>query len=189
MKKYNDVSYQELFREYLTEKDVFLEELILQSNKLNSINESTVNTVRCQTIKTDEGVRIPWCFAKLGRAGFFIDNGGAGGLLASIDVKTGIIESDAVDELGQRYSVHPDSGITIRGFKYPDWDQLISICTEMALQVKSAKWIGWDMAHTESGWVVVEGNSVTEVIGPQSTQKRGIKQLLDSYLRRTKVLF
>ena len=29
------------------------------------------------------------------------------------------------------------------------------------------KFIGWDMAYSENGWVVVEGNGLSEAIGMQ----------------------
>ena len=179
-----------LFDEYVTNGNVILEEKIKQSGELNVINQSTVNTVRCLTLVTKHGVIVPWCFGKLGRAGFFIDNGAAGGLLAGIDVQTGTILPDSCcDEFGNRYKTHPDNGLEIEGFRYPEWDEMIRICKEMATVVPGARWIGWDMAHTEKGWVVVEGNSVTEVIGPQSTLQRGIRKEFDDYLRDVQTVF
>ena len=35
--------------------------------------------------------------------------------------------------------------------------------------------IGWDLAHTDNGWVIVEGNHFGQFVGPQSTRGCGIK--------------
>lgn len=173
-----------LFENLVKQKNVILEERIVQSHRMSLINNSTVNTVRCFTLYTRMGVVIPWCWGKLGRAGYFVDNAAAGGLLAGIDVETGkIIDNSVCDEFGQTYKKHPDSGLNLSEFIYPDWNMMKQLCVEMAKLVPSARWIGWDMAHTENGWVVVEGNSVSEVIGPQSTLKRGIKKEFDVLLK------
>ena len=185
----NGKNERELFEAIVSEGDVLLEERIAQSKALCAINASTVNTVRVQTMRTRDGIEIVWTFAKLGRAGFFIDNGAAGGLLAGIDMKTGIMNTDAVDEFGHQYKTHPDSGLVIKGFAYPDWEALISMCREMSASLPDAKWIGWDVAHTEKGWVVVEGNGVTETIGPQSVYQTGVRRKLDELAKRTESLF
>lgn len=183
-----------LFEKYLDEikitgEKIILEELVHQSDIMSKFNSSSVNTIRCVTLKTKEGVVVPFCFMKVGRNGSFVDNGGAGGLLIGVDEETGILNTDAVDECGKRYERHPDTDIKFEGQKLPEWGQMISICIEMAEMIDSVKWIGWDMAHTDKGWVVIEGNHATEVIGPQATSSVGIRECLEDYLKYTKVLF
>ena len=157
----NGKNERELFEAIVSEGDVLLEERIAQSKALCAINASTVNTVRVQTMRTRDG----------------------------IDMKTGIMNTDAVDEFGHQYKTHPDSGLVIKGFAYPDWEALISMCREMSASLPDAKWIGWDAAHTENGWVVVEGNGVTETIGPQSVYQTGVRRKLDELAKRTESLF
>ena len=45
-------------------------------------------------------------------------------------------------------------------------------------------YLSWDLAYTDSGWVVIEVNEVGQFIGPQMTMKKGIKKELWSYLER-----
>ena len=178
---------QSLFRRFIAEikrtnEAIILEELVVQHERLSCLNASSVNTVRCITLKTKNSIVVPFCFMKIGRNGSFIDNGGAGGLLVGIDEKKGILNTDAIDEFGIVYKQHPDSNIIFKGYKLPAWKQLISICTRMADDCKSANWIGWDMAYTNQGWLVIEGNGVTEVIGPQSTAQKGIRNKFESVI-------
>lgn len=179
----NEDIIKEFFTQRLAKGSLILEAPIKQSTLLSSINASSVNSVRCITLTAPHSVEILWCFAKIGRAGSFIDNGSAGGLLAGIDLETGEIVTDAVDEFGHVFKKHPDSNMVIKGFRYPQWRDMCNMCIEMASSVPEAKWIGWDMAHTENGWVIIEGNSVTELIGPQSTFRCGVKNFLNMKLQ------
>ena len=181
---------KKLFDSYVEEGNVILEEKIVQSSHMARINTSTVNTVRCFTLLVGNEVIVPWCWGKLGRKGSFVDNAKTGGLMSGIDVATGrFIPNGCCDEFGQRYDIHPDNGLVLSEFVYPEWGKMLELCKEAAKQVPKAKWIGWDTAHTENGWVIVEGNSVTEVIGPQSTWQKGIKETFDRYISEIKTIF
>lgn len=172
-----------VFRELRKTPKIILEERIEQADVLAALNPSSVNTVRCFTLKTRHGIEIPWCFMKIGRNGSFVDNGGAGGLLVGIDPKSGVFQTAGRDEYGDSYERHPDTGVAFQGFQLPQWDKMIEICKEMAELEPSVPWIGWDMTYTDQGWVVVEGNSLSEVIGPQSTFREGIRDVFDHYLK------
>lgn len=169
------VSRKQIFEGLLRQGGVLAEELISQSSVMATFNKSSVNTVRCITLNTPCGTKIIHAFFKIGRAGSFVDNGGAGGIIVGIDCPTGLLTTDGTDELGVRYALHPDSGIEFKGRQLPDWRSLVAMCHKMSSIMPSVKLIGWDFAHTEGGWVAVEGNGLTEVIGPQSAFARGIK--------------
>lgn len=89
--------------------------------------------------------------------------------MIGIDTKTGVLSSDGVEEHGIRFETHPDSGIRFKGYQLPKWDKMISMCIETSSMVPEVRWIGWDMAYTDKGWITVEGNALAEVIGPQGT--------------------
>ena len=80
-----------LFAELLEGGRTILEEPIVQSDLMSKLNETSVNTVRCITLKTNEGAEVLYTFLKVGRKGSFVDNGGAGGLLVGIDKETGML--------------------------------------------------------------------------------------------------
>lgn len=170
---------KELFETWISQGKTILEEVVVQSEKLALFNSSSVNTVRSITFCTKNGVTAPFFFMKSGRAGSFIDNGAAGGLLIGVDAETGILGT-ATDEYGNRFERHPDSGVLFHGFQLPDWNQLIDTCCEMSAMLPTVRIIGWDMAHTDHGWVAIEGNSMTEAIGPQSTLLRGMRETVEA---------
>lgn len=176
-----DRTREDVFQYIRLEKKVILEEVVIQNKKISVFNKSSVNTLRCITLRTKQGIIIPYCFMKIGREGAFIDNGAAGGILVGVVPQTGIFGTDGVDENGRRYVEHPDSKIKFKNYQLPEWSEVIRICKEMSAMIPTVQWIGWDMAYTDNGWIVIEGNALTEVIGPQSTWQRGIRDDISAF--------
>ena len=55
------------------------------------------------------------------------------------------------------------------------------MCKTMSEEMPTVRMIGWDMAYTDRGWIVIEGNALTEVIGPQSTWLQGIRADVEKF--------
>lgn len=160
-----------------------LEERIQQSSALSAFNDTSVNTLRIITVKTKKEILAPYCILRMGRKGAFVDNGGNGGIIACFDYQTGIITTDGYDEKGRIFEAHPDTGTVYKGYQLPDWDALKTICTEVANQCSNINMIGWDFAHTDIGWVMVEGNDSPHLIGQQMILG-GFKPVMDELLKK-----
>lgn len=161
-----------------------LEERVYQKSEMARFNESSVNTIRCITFRTNKGVEVPYCFMRTGRDGAFVDNGGSGGLVIGVDAVTGIVNTDGFDEYNNRYPRHPNTGVVFLGSQIPAWNELVSFCKDAAAKVEDIGYLSWDLAYTDKGWIVIEVNEVGQFIGPQMTMKRGIKKELSTYLER-----
>ena len=185
LSKGDGVELIDTLQEKLTKRELFeslrasnvyqLEELIQQSAVMQALNKSSVNTIRCNAFVTHHGVEVPFTFLKVGRAGSFVDNGGKGGILIGVDEKTGVLNTDGMDEHGNVFTEHPESHIPFKGYQLPNWQQMLQLCNEITPRVKGIHAIGWDLAHTDQGWVIVEGNLFSQFIGPQITKERGLK--------------
>lgn len=151
------------------------EEVIEQDEQMASLHPSSVNTVRFPTIKFSNRVEVLHPFMRLGRGNMIVDNGGAGGILCAIDVETGKVLA-AMDEKGMAYEKHPDTGCQIIGFTIPRWDEAVAIVKEMAMVVKDNRYTGWDMALSNKGWVMVEGNAMGQFIWQIPTQQGFMKE-------------
>lgn len=173
-------SLPELFFEF-QRQPVVLEELITQSEELSRLHPASVNTIRCTTLLKDSRVHILFTFLRIGRGNSLVDNGGAGGFVASIDPETGIVFTPGVTETGLSALVHPDTGAQIIGMKIPQWDALKETAEKLAKTYPEQPYVGWDLALTEQGWIMVEGNHAGQFIGPQFTTQRGIRSLLSQY--------
>ena len=143
-----------------------------QNPEMGKWNESSVNTVRLNTYLTNRGFFILAPFIRTGRKGSIVDNGGAGGIFATIDEKTGIIITDGMDEAGNSYIEHPDSKVKFKGEQIPEWDLLIKEAESIHRNCMSDHiYISWDFAYTPNGWTVVEGNWGQFICQQSSTQK------------------
>lgn len=169
------IPYETYFENLKKEDDFILEERIIQSKKMGELNKSSVNTVRCVTLVTDNGIIVDHCFLKVGRNNSFLDNGAAGGLLIGIELKNGKLNTDAINEFGEVFEKHPDSDIVFKGFQLPEWNSLMELSILLAKKCPSVRFVGWDLAHTDQGWVLVEGNGRSQVIGPQLIYEKGYK--------------
>lgn len=137
-----------------------IEKRIRQSKEMASWNESSVNTVRVTTFNNKRGIFVYGPFLRLGRNGQVVDNGGAGGVFAAIDVETGVVLTEGKDERSYNsYLKHPDSGKQIKGWQVPDWEELKKLVIDIHRKnMNKHLMIGWDFAHTDDGWVLIEGN-------------------------------
>lgn len=135
-----------------------IEELIRQSSGLGQYHPQSINTVRINTLKTNDGVQIFLPYLRIGRRGKIIDNTNNGGILSSIDLQTGLL-SAAMDVYYNVFAVHPDSGCNIEGNQIPRWEEAKQLAIEMANKFPYTRLVGWDLALTDDGWVLVELNS------------------------------
>lgn len=150
------------------------EELIEPHDTIKRLNSTSVNTVRICTYNDNGKVKVHDSFAKVGREGSFVDNGGAGGIFVHIDIKTGIMDSCGIDEECNRYEQHPDNGTVFRGYAFPEWDKAVETAVKAAEEISELSYIGWDLTYTKDcRWIIVEGNARTQFLGQQATTGRG----------------
>lgn len=136
-----------------------IEELIVQDESMAVFNPTSVNTLRIHTASYGNGeVDVLWPCLRMGRAGSVVDNAGAGGIFAAIDAKTGKTIS-AIDESRNVWTIHPDSKIDLIGVTIPRWGEAVALVKELAKTLPDAGFVGWDLALTKEGWVMVEGNT------------------------------
>lgn len=137
-----------------------VEELIKQHDLLSEINPYCANTFRITTIKEDDDVYIISAMFRCGTKDIPVDNWHQGGLTAAVDIDTGIVFTKGVQKLPTRreYLKHPVSGVTLIGFQMPFWEETKQMVYDMARKVDDVRLVGWDVAITNNGPCVVEGN-------------------------------
>ena len=135
-----------------------LEELIVQDEALGQFHPTSVNTLRINTFNGPNGPEVLWPCLRMGRGGNVVDNAGAGGIFGAVDVATGKIIA-ASNEFHSWFDVHPDTGVPIVGFQIPHWEEACAVARQLAERLPEAGFVGWDLALTAEGWVMVEGNA------------------------------
>ncbi len=177
------LSPEDYFDSIITRGKHIAEEKVVQSDEMARLNPSSVNTIRCITFFNKGKVQIGPCFLKVGQGSSFVDNGGAGGILVGIDITTGILNTNGYDEFLTEYAMHPDTKTTFMGYQLPEWEAMLELAKELAEKMPTVRYIGWDLAHTNQGWVVIEGNCSGQMIGPQIVYQRGFKDEIRALLK------
>lgn len=175
-------STESAFKALLKQGTFVLEERIIQSPDMAVLNSSSVNTIRVTTVLTKTGVHIMYPFIRIGKDNAFVDNGGAGGIIALVHVDTGIVYTIPQDIYGNQFIQHPDTKTQIVGFKVPRWQELIELAKRLPYVVPTVRYVGWDLALTSNGWVMIEGNNGGMLGGQQMLDQTGKKEAYYSLL-------
>lgn len=143
------------------------EEIIKQSDDMAKFHPQSVNTLRLNTIRCKDSIVVWQCILRYGRGGNVVDNAHFGGVFSVIDDNGFAIAAGDVER--HKYTVHPDTGVPLIGFKVPEWEQACELVRHLATKVGGLRYIGWDLAHTDKGWILVEANTSPGILPPMVT--------------------
>ncbi|APF34835.1 sugar-transfer associated ATP-grasp domain-containing protein [Microbacterium paludicola] len=152
-----DVTDWSRFHRGLLERgETLIEEVIRQHDELAALCAGTVNTTRVTTYFDGERTHVLAMAQKFGR-GAVSDQNAFGGFYAMLD-ETGRATGDGYDSNDRVYPTHPDSGIRIADFRLPMLDEVLEFVDRLARVVPQVRYVGWDIAVSPTGPVLVEGN-------------------------------
>lgn len=136
---------------------IIIEELIIQHDKLAELHKESANTLRVITIRYEDRVDVIHAYLRVGKGNSVIDNASAGGVFGVVNIETGKIYA-ACDRWGNHFDVHPDTGKHVIGFEVPCWEEVKEIVKKAAQVLPKVHYVGWDVAVTNNGCVLIEGN-------------------------------
>jgi len=186
-------NFEEVFRTTSEYREGIIEEYIVQHPDMEKLSLNSVNTIRVVTIKTDKDIHgteknknnVIYCALRCGMGGSYVDNLKIGELVAIVNKETGIVETDAVDNRNNVYEKHPDTGVVFKGYQIPMFKEIISLVEEASQDIQEA-FLGWDIAITADGPVLVEINSnpgASLLQAPYLPMHKGMKSLFEKYLK------
>lgn len=160
------------------------EEFIVQHPTLMALSPSAVNTVRVITqLNMDDEVELLGARLRISENSP-VDNMAAGNFAASLDIDNGVVNGTGVysDITKKDVTVHPVTGVPVVGFQVPFWTEIIAMVQKAAAHVPANRSIGWDVAVTEKGPELIEGNHDWCKLVWQLPVKQGLKAELDRHL-------
>ena len=139
-----------------------------QHSMLAAIYPNAINTVRIDTLTLGGETVVNAAILRLGQNGIIVDSSALGGLAAPIDLETGRISglahAEAVfDPLRTGYRHHPNTGHPIIGVMLPFWSAVMTLVQQAAHSFTGDKSLGWDIALTPDGPVIIEANDSWDV--------------------------
>jgi hypothetical protein len=140
---------------------VLVEQFVTQHPELNRLSPKSVNTLRVITYFDGTTVHVLAHAFKMG-IGADLDNFGQGGIQTTV-YEGGLCRFGAFSKEGDKFLVHPQTGVSIVGFVVPLYDEAIAMAVEMATVVPEVPYIGWDIAITPERPIAIEGNYNTGV--------------------------
>ncbi len=153
---------------------VLLQERVRQHPAFDEINPNCTNTIRVMTFVNDAGeVEIIGRIIKFGRGKTMVDNVDKGAMMAAIDengtigplVKYSSAELEYIDR-------HPDTGAQIADNKLPYFEEAIALVRQAQQRLPQLRSLGFDIAITANGPVIIEGNAWWGIL-PQTITRQG----------------
>lgn len=135
-----------------------VEEGICQHPQMAAICPSSVNTLRIVTLMVEGKAKFLYALLRVGSGKSHVDNISSGGMYTFIG-EEGRLEFPAFcDKTGLYYDRHPVTGVSFPGFQIPQFHEAVELCLKAAQTEPRLGYIGWDVAVTEHGPILVEGN-------------------------------
>lgn len=166
----NKLSAYLIREKYKNEKYIF-EKQIIQNSVIGKFNPDTVNTIRVYT-KDD---KIISAVIRFGRKGEFIDNISKGGLAVRVDIESGQLNNFGLRKYDlNKYYMHPDTDVSFKNTTIPKWVEVKRLITRALSFFPYYKSVGFDIAITNNGPIIVEINSSAQLRSGQMGRKTGL---------------
>ncbi len=154
-----DTDYNELYKKLTDKKYYLVEEKIVQHEQLDRLCPTSVNTIRIVTINYNGKVHFIHALMRIGDGKSCVDNICRGGMYVGI-YPDGTVTPDAFcDEICVYFQQHPMTGVKFEGFEVPFYKEAEEMCMKAAEIEPHLGYVGWDVAITPTGPVLVEGNA------------------------------
>lgn len=147
---------EEIFESCRKSGQLLLEEAIIQSDDMNAVNPYSVNSYRVVTLLKDGKAHV---IANALR----VNQNDANVVGCSDDIyfamkPDGTVDGNVVDDYGNVYTEHPLTRFKFADMKIKGVQQAFDMCCEAAEKIPQVRYIGWDIAFSVNGPVIVEGN-------------------------------
>jgi hypothetical protein len=146
--------------------DLLISPFVMQAAYAEAIFPGVVSTLRVITMQHVPGEPFVAAVSHrlATRASAPTDNASRGALAARFDIETGRLGRAAAMpmQVGSRAvwcSHHPDTNAHIEGVYVPHWPEVRDHLLGVVARLPFLRYVGWDIAITDDGYRVIEGNS------------------------------
>ncbi len=172
-----ELAYEDFLRENMTASSLLLvEEVVRQHETIAAFHPSSVNTLRLWTLWTKNGPEYFQGAIRMGQGGNHVDNVHQGG------VCVGILPDGHLNPIGyvgsEPATEHPDTHEAFAGVRIPFFEEALRmVCAAHRLYPREVFDLGWDIAITPTGPVIIEVNTSASITGLQLTGMEGWREV------------
>ena len=153
-----DIADPDAFIDQAIQNRLFWEDLVIQHPDMNVLCPSSVNTLRIITFNDHGKSEILWMGLRVGNGVNAVDNFHAQGMVCSVDMDTGRLVGSAINKDNVKFDCHPTTGVRFDGFQLPCFEEIKTLVLQAALESDKILMVGWDVAISDQGPVIIEGN-------------------------------
>ena len=158
--------------------DFIFQPVVENHADIKAFNPSSLNTLRIVTCRTRSGALELWDpgMLRIGRAGAAVDNFAKGGIGVGIGEDGRLMRFGYTHDREWRYSKmeeHPDSHIPFLGREIPFYREAAGLAMSAHRLFPSLRTVGWDVAVTPDGPVLIEGNHNWDMEMLQIVHRKG----------------
>ena len=136
-----------------------LEEKIVNHPDIAKLNPESLQTLRVETCLDSKGnFHLLNVLLMIGTKSTIVSNCHSGGVMCHINMETGKVDKPGFNPQGYWLDVHPVSNITFVGYDVPLIDKLTDYIKTVCQVMPNARYVGWDVAVTPTGFELIEGN-------------------------------
>ena len=150
---------------------LIFQEYVTQHEDIDRIYARSINTLRVHSYRDPDTreVEIISAFMRFGAGGLEVDNASSGGFYIPVDLDAWTLRGQGKSLLqsgGHTFVEHPDTGVPLDGFRLPFKSDTRAM-VESASLLFQKDFVGWDVALTEQGPMLIEGNQNPHLIMAQ----------------------
>lgn len=160
---------------------IIQERISNQAEEFAVFHSHSINTARIVTVKKDNNIDVLFAFLRLGVNNNIVDNWTSGGISVGIDIENGTLEKWGFYNAnnGTKTACHPNSKIEFQGIKLAHWAEIVDYVKRAHILFYGFHSVGWDVAVTDEGIFIIEGNDNWSVNNAQVY--RGIREKFNKY--------
>ena len=149
---------KDIYNQLLKSKRCLVEEVAKQYESLSNLHPTSVNTFRIITLNQE----IVAAYLCVGNNNNVVDDFNKEGLVAPINIETGIIDYLAIDKEMNEYDRHPITNEAILWFQIPKWPRIKRFVIQASKEIPEIGYVGWDVSLNEKDPYLIGGNEYPE---------------------------
>lgn len=157
---------------------------LLQHEGMNKLWAGAINTCRIVTLFKNGQVELLSAVLRVGTSkSGHVDNWAKGGISVGVHPDGTLVEYGVCKPgYGGKVYAHPDTGVKFGDFRIPEYDKAVELCVKAHQVLRDIPAIGWDVAITPEGPVMIEGNDNWEISLMQASNT-GLRKQWEAFMR------